>query len=112
MNVPPVFYVEDLTSDFVDDLREACQTYCSAGYTLAFDELFTDPERADLIGDFLCGEVPADVFATSVREWLLRPWGLAQSLGDSQLQAIAHALARVGPAVAAFPDSMHLDETD
>jgi len=71
------FNVEDLTPDLIGDLREAFQAYCSAGYTVAFDELFTDSERAELLDAFLHGDATADLFAARIREWLLRPWGLA-----------------------------------
>jgi len=109
MTVPPVFNVDDLTPDLIDDLREASHTYLSYAYTRAFDQLFTNPDRAILIHRFLIGDVPAELFAHRIREWLLTPWSSTRSLGNGRMEAVAKALAQVRPAIAAIPDTLHLD---
>lgn len=106
LRVPPVFNIEDLTPDLIDDLREASEASWQRGYMAAFDELWLMPERHDLMQEFLASQVSAELFAEQFREWFWRPWNPIQSVGDNKMAAIADAFAQVRPAIAEIPSTL------
>jgi hypothetical protein len=101
-----------LTPDLIDDLREASQASWSRGYMAAFDELWLMPERRDLMQEFMDGLVPAELFTERFREWFWRPWNPIRSLVDDKMASVADAFARVRPAIAEIPSTLHLEEID
>ena len=52
MTVPPVFSLDDVTPDVIENLRDASERYCNYDYTNAFDSLVVMPERAGVIAGF------------------------------------------------------------
>jgi hypothetical protein len=93
--VRPVFNIEDLAPDLIDDLREASQTSSNYGYGAAFDELWLMPERHDLMQEFLAGQASAGLFAKRFREWFWRPGSPIQSVEENKMASIADAFAQV-----------------
>jgi len=112
-SIPPVFSLDDVTPALIEDLRDACATYCHRyGYTGAFDDLIMVPERAAMITGFLAGNTAPIHFAQSLREWLLKPWSSTRSLGNGRMQAVGDALESIRATVAAISIDLPLENAD
>ena len=95
--MPPILHVDDLTQHALEDIREASQTYHRAyGYTLAFDNLRTNPDRRDYLGAILSGKVDGVEAVSRLREWLLGPWASARTLSEARLPQIGRGLLAAG----------------
>lgn len=112
MPVPPVFDVDELTPELIEDLKQASNSYLDFGYTRAFDALFEVPEWSMVRNQFLSGQISADKFLGHIRELLLAPWHSARTVNESTMPAISLALANIRDAVAKFPQDLHLDQTE
>lgn len=92
--IPPILHVAELTENVFEDIREASHTYRHRyGYTGAFDELWTVPERKNYLSAMLAGQVDGVEAVQKLREWLLGPWSSARSLSASRLPQIGQGLS-------------------
>ena len=113
MTIPPVSSVDDVTSEIIEDIRDASATYwVGYKYTHAFDELFLAPERAKMIEGFIAGKIAPICLAKSLREWLLVPWFSARTLGKEKMPALGDALGEIRATVAAIPPDLLLEHAD
>jgi hypothetical protein len=104
---------ENLTLDFVDDLRDASRTYYgSSDYAKAFDNLFLISERDDCVNQFLYGDLTALALAEKMKEWLFDE--LARSLFVNQFETnlITNALESVRPWLGYLPEIQPIDDVD
>lgn len=109
MSIPPVFDLDDLTRDVIDDIRDASATYWSRyKYTQAFDDLILERKT---IADFLSRKIPGRKYAEVVREKLAR-WGLPRPLSDDRIEKVGHVLGTIRKEVAVIPSSITLETAD
>ena len=109
--VPPVFFVEDLTPNVIDDIKDASATYCcDYEYTAAFDDLIL--EDAETIERCIAGTINPRYFAERLRDRLLGRWSSSRSLWEERMPAVGDALGNIRVTVAAIPRDMRLEDAD